>query len=291
MDLEEALMVEPGDKLIFDPQDGKDLILPSSIVEGGFVDLFPEQQVIVSSVIAYKELPRTKNKVNLSFLEQIFYKTDRFKNEKNIDLLYFEIEDSLHTLPMQSFNFPVIEKFSSYNSLDEIIDLIEMGDFVLSDYMDALVDENLYDVSMLDYIALLYVGQSLAKPMSIDEITQNKEQTINILEQKFQEGLIDEEEIEQAENLDVQEAYKIQYEANKALINFYTKTAQFCEGVISLDKGVKTYGDFVSCLSRGLIKNNIMDLFFEEGYILKKELLSYVATGYHKINDYISKKP
>lgn len=292
MDIEEALKVEPGDKLIFDPQDGKELITPSALVTNGYLDLYPEQQVIVSSVIAYKELQRKNKRVpNLSFLDQLFYKTDRFKNESNIDLLYFEIEDSMNALPMQLFNFPIYEEFSRYNSLDEIIELMESGDFVFSDYMDALVDENLYDVKISDYIALLYIGKQLASPMSIDEISKNKEQTISILEQKFQEGLVDEEDIERAEDLDVEEAYRVQLEANRELINFYNKTAQFCEGIISIDKNIITYADFVSSLSRGTIKPKVMDFFFEEGYILKKEFLSYAARGYHKINQNISKQP
>lgn len=290
MDLEEALNVEPGDKLIFDPPNGKDLTSPSALVKNGFVELYPEQQVIVSSVIAYKELLRkNKQEANLGFLEQLFYKTSRFKNEKNIDILYFEIEDSMSALPMQMFNFPVYEEVSRFSNLDEIVEFMESGDFMLPDFMDALVDENLYDVNMVDYIALLYLGEEFANPMSRDEILRNKEQTISILEQKFQEGLIDEEDIERAEDLDVDEAYRAQLEANRELINFYKKTAQFCEGIISIDKRIVTYADFVSTLTRGMIKQSVMDFFFEEGYILKKEFLSYAATGYHKIRTNLPK--
>jgi hypothetical protein len=306
VDLEEAMCVKPGDKLIFNPQDKKELTIISSINEQSKLDLFVEQPVIVSSVVACKETPIFKSKKKeLFFLEQLIYKTDNFKDKYSINQINFEIEESMNILPMRHFtnpndlkyfvpfsneNFKELREISMFQKLNDIINTMELGDFLLCDYMDSLVDENIHDLNFRDYINYLYFASDFVAPSTFEEIEKDKQDTIDSVESQMNEGLFDEEDLERVEEMDVAEVYKSQFELNIVYRNFYLKSANFCKGILNIEKGIKTYADFASVLSKGLIKDSTMNFFLENGYLLKKEFLRYAGTGYDSVRKRFTKR-
>ena len=285
MDLDDSFLVDVGDKLIFEPQDGDELIVPSSLVPGQFETLYPDQPLIVSSISFFKEtVDLESSKKQSDFLDVIYHYGEDVDSilgvKPPIDQVYFEFENVAMKLPMQSFQFPMIKQKSDFESLDEVLQIMENEDFNLDDYMDALVSENLYNLNLKEYVSLMEMGAHLAKPLTMDELKSQHDIMIAYLENQLDHEQIDEEDFERAADEDLDEKYLLQLNANKQLNTFYSRTGQFCNYIGEKYSFVNTYADLIKAIHTSKIKSNLMELFYDEEFLLKKEFLTFAMEGY-----------
>ncbi len=273
METDEAVLLDPGDKIVFVPP-GKQKTgsgmqeSPCHTPTTGMV--FTGQEYIVSYLQGYNE----KNKLVFKHLVKDEPEFAKNENIASVQIYLDNFDDPINISFFQKER-PEHLKVGEY-SIDSYVQALEEDLIPANEFLVEMVDENslynLYYVELQDYYFYLDLGIKRGKRTDINIV----ERAMSAYKQKAEELKKDPGEI----NLEVLYNSFLQRQNEKK--NFFLGTKNICE-LLEKEYGATYYGEIIELLRNRRIQPTTINTFYENLWLSKKEFQMAVLLGYHEL--------
>lgn len=190
-----------------------------------------------------------------------------------LENIEFEIDCTPY--PMQSTEF-LIKPRDEMRMDTDVMHSIENGFYDPSDYLAAIVDDNLFTTSIDDYLSFLCVSHDIFVPLEFDAyVSRNKERL-----KLGHKGYLENQQLDWQPTFEqyAKDEYKIECDHSAMKRSFFRKSFDFV--TYCKQEGVASYGEIIYRLEAGKVSKKILDFFLEEGCLRNKEFQHAIQVGY-----------